>query len=116
MMWYNSGYDSAEVLQRVRHLPPSWSLRSAFGYQNIMYVAAGELIAKVAGAPWERIVKERIFAPLGMGASRVDVSEVENGSNVALRMRSLTEGLPQSLITLTRIRGPPAPFIRACPT
>jgi CubicO group peptidase (beta-lactamase class C family) len=83
LMWYKSGYDSAEVLQRVRHLPPSWSLRSAFGYQNIMYLAAGELIEKLTGTPWERFVKERIFDPLGMNESRVDAAELDVRGNVA---------------------------------
>ncbi len=84
LMWYKSGYDSAEVLRRVRHLAPSWSLRSAFGYQNIMYVAAGELVGKLSGTPWERFVKERIFDPLGMRETRVDFSELDPGGNVAV--------------------------------
>ncbi len=82
-MWYKSGYDSAEVLQRVRHLQPSWSLRSAFGYQNIMYVAAGELIGKLTGTPWEHFVKQRIFEPLGMSETYADVAEVDLRGNVA---------------------------------
>ena len=35
------------ILYHVRYLKPSWSLRSRFGYQNIMYLAAGQLAARV---------------------------------------------------------------------
>src|SRR5205823_2957849 len=40
-MWSASGYDRNEVLRRVRYLKPSWSFRSTYGYQNIMFLAAG---------------------------------------------------------------------------
>lgn len=83
MLWYKSRYGSAEVLRRVRHLAPSWSLRSAFGYQNIMYLAAGELVREITGTPWERFVKERIFDPLGMSSSRADINDVDDRSNLA---------------------------------
>jgi CubicO group peptidase (beta-lactamase class C family) len=42
LLWYASAYDRNEVLRRVRYLKPSWSLRSRFGYQNIMFLAAGQ--------------------------------------------------------------------------
>ena len=43
LLWYASPYDRNEVLRRVRFLKPSWSLRSRFGYQNIMFLAAADL-------------------------------------------------------------------------
>ena len=60
------GLDRDEILRRVRFLRPSWSLRSQFGYQNVMYLAAGQAVAKVTGKSWDDVVQERIFAPLGM--------------------------------------------------
>src|SRR4030095_5138898 len=47
LIWYGSAYDRDEILRRVRYLKPSWSLRSRFGYQNIMYLAAGQIIPAV---------------------------------------------------------------------
>ena len=35
LIWYGSDNDRDEILRRVRYLPPSWSFRSQFGYQNI---------------------------------------------------------------------------------
>lgn len=47
LVWYGSEYDRNEILRRVRYLKPSWSLRSRFGYQNIMFLAAGQIIPSV---------------------------------------------------------------------
>ncbi len=66
LLWHASGYDRTEVLRRVRHLKPSWSFRSNYGYQNIMFLAAGEVVASVTGKSWDDFVRERFFTPLGM--------------------------------------------------
>jgi CubicO group peptidase (beta-lactamase class C family) len=81
--WYGGAYDRAEVVRRVRHLEPSWSFRSYFGYQNIMYIAAGLVVAERTGASWEDVVKARVLRPLGMTASNTSVRELEGQSNVA---------------------------------
>ena len=51
-LWYGTELDREEILKRTRLLKPSWSLRSTFGYQNLMYLAAGQLIARVSGKSW----------------------------------------------------------------
>ena len=83
MVWYGGGYDRAEILQRVRHLEPTWSFRSNFGYQNIMYLAGGEAAAAVAGKDWDTIISERIFGPLGMRSSFTSVRPLASHPNVA---------------------------------
>ena len=66
LMWYATDYDRDEIIRRVRFLKPSWSARARFGYQNIMYLAAGQSVARVAGKSWDDVLRERIFQPLGM--------------------------------------------------
>lgn len=39
---------------------------SPFQYSNFGYVIAGMMLEKVSGTPWETLMHERIFAPLGM--------------------------------------------------
>ncbi|HZA65408.1 MAG TPA: serine hydrolase domain-containing protein [Geminicoccaceae bacterium] len=39
---------------------------SPFQYANFGYLIAGALIEKVAGRPWEELIVERIFEPLGL--------------------------------------------------
>jgi CubicO group peptidase (beta-lactamase class C family) len=57
---------SAEILSRMQHAPPAYSLRGSFIYQNIMYLVAGQIVEKVSAQSWERFASERLFAPLGM--------------------------------------------------
>jgi CubicO group peptidase (beta-lactamase class C family) len=83
LMWYGGSYDRDEILRRVRHLRPSWSARSRFGYQNIMYVAAGQVVPAVTGKSWDDFTRERIFSPLGMTASNTSIRAFKSGDNVA---------------------------------
>jgi CubicO group peptidase (beta-lactamase class C family) len=82
-VWYATEFDRDEILRRVRFLAPSWSFRSQFGYQNLMYLAAGEVVEEVAGKSWDDVVTERIFAPLGMRASSTSVKALQGRENVA---------------------------------
>jgi CubicO group peptidase (beta-lactamase class C family) len=65
-LWYGSPFDRDEVLRRVRYLEPAWSFRSHYGYQNIMFLTAGELIEAVTGVSWDDLLAQGIFQPLGM--------------------------------------------------
>ena len=82
-LWYGTEWSRSEVLERIRHLEPNSSFRSAYGYQNIMFLAAGEVIASVAGRSWDDVVRARIFEPLGMRASSTTTLNLPAGGNVA---------------------------------
>ncbi|MCC7055261.1 MAG: serine hydrolase [Gemmatimonadaceae bacterium] len=69
LMWARGDLTRAEILRRVRYLPAAYSLRGGFTYQNVMYGAAGELVARVSGMSWEDFTRTRIFEPLGMSQS-----------------------------------------------
>ncbi len=69
LTWMAAGISREEVLRRVRFLKPAWPFRSRWGYQNIMFLAAGEAAAKAAGSTWEALISQRIFGPLGMASS-----------------------------------------------
>ena len=59
----------AEYIKRMRHYKFSATFREKFQYNNLMYYAAAYLVDKIAGQPWEDLVHQRIFEPLGMVAS-----------------------------------------------
>lgn len=82
-LWYAMEYSRDEVLRRVRHCDSQWSFRSRFGYQNIMYLAAGRVASEAAGVRWDRLVENRIFGPLGMSRSNTSVDSLEGMGNVA---------------------------------
>lgn len=77
LVWLGAGISRDEVLRRIRYLKPAWGFRSRFGYQNMMYLAAGEAAAKAAGASWDNLIKQRIFEPLGMTASVTSMEGVK---------------------------------------
>src|SRR5262245_41637223 len=83
LLWYGSEYDRNEVLRRVRYLKPTWSLRSHFGYQNIMFLAAGQIIPSVTGKSWDDFVRERSFTPLGMKSTNTSIRALATSDDVA---------------------------------
>jgi CubicO group peptidase (beta-lactamase class C family) len=76
-------YDRNELLRRLRFLKPSWSLRTRYGYSNLMYLAAGQAAAAATGKSWDDLIRERIFLPLGMTESNTSVTLLASLGNVA---------------------------------
>ncbi len=83
LLWYRSPYSRDEVLQRIRYLKPGWGFRARYGYQNIMYLAAGQIIPEVAGKSWDDFIQERLFKPLSMTSTTTSTKALEGMSNVA---------------------------------
>jgi len=83
LLWYETSYDRKEILRRIRYLKPTSSFRSRYGYQNIMFLAAGEVVAVVTGKSWDEFVRERFFAPLGMTTTQTSVRNFKPADNVA---------------------------------
>ena len=82
-LWYGQESSRQEILRRLRYAEPQTSLRSHFTYQNIMYTAAGEVVAAASGMSWEAFIRQRILEPLGMNDTVVLLEEAEKKSNVA---------------------------------
>jgi len=83
MLWYGTTNSRDEILRRTRYLRPTWSLRSQFGYQNLMYLAAGQLVAKVTGMSWDDFAKKKIFEPLGMSSTSTSIKTFKPGDNLS---------------------------------
>jgi CubicO group peptidase (beta-lactamase class C family) len=62
----NSTLSRKETVRRIRYLKPATSFRSGYAYDNILYMAAGQLIEEVSGETWEQYVHDHVFGPLGM--------------------------------------------------
>jgi CubicO group peptidase (beta-lactamase class C family) len=77
------GYSTAEALRRVRYLKPTWTPGTHFGYNNIMYGAAGQVIANASGESWAAMLRARIFRPLGMTCSSTSVKALASAKDVA---------------------------------
>lgn len=69
LWWPPSTYTRREIAQRLRHIPLATSFRSAYAYDNVLYLVAGELIEAISGMSWEEFIEKRIFARVGMNGS-----------------------------------------------
>ena len=83
VIWYKSDFSAEEIIRRYKHLPQSFEFRSGFGYSNLMYITAGELIEVVTGKSWAENIKERIFVPLGMNRSICTIDDLDSTGNYA---------------------------------
>ena len=58
-----------ETVERLRHIKPATSFRSAYAYDNILYIVAGQLIEEVTGKTWEEYMATEVLARGGMTAT-----------------------------------------------
>ena len=91
-IWYATGRSREEVLRLARHQPITYRLRSTFQYNNIMWIAAGEVIEEVSGMSWDDFVATRIFQPLGMTRSTTLMEPLKRLDNVATPHMETPEG------------------------
>ncbi len=76
------GYNTAEILARVRHITPATSFRNKALYSNIGFFIAGQLSAYVQKSTWEETILRTLLQPLQMKRSGF-VSDMHRQTNVA---------------------------------
>lgn len=79
--WYTGVLNREEVIRVAGMAKPTAALGEKFQYQNVMYSAAGEVVAKAQNASWEKVIDERFLKPLGMKATRLSVREMQQASD-----------------------------------
>jgi len=83
LLWYGTDYTAEEVVRRTRFVPQAGAFRASYGYSNLMFVAAGEVVASASGMPWADFVERRILQPLGMARTVTSVTDLRHMENVA---------------------------------
>src|SRR5439155_1634853 len=83
LLWFHSSYNRAEIAHRIRFARPASSFRSAYAYDNVLYIVAGEIFPAVAGQSWDDVVKTRVFTPLGMSESGTTTAFFTSSRNAA---------------------------------
>jgi CubicO group peptidase (beta-lactamase class C family) len=74
LWWPPTDYSREEIIRKFRYVKPASSFRSRYAYDNVLYMIAGQIVAAVSGKSWDEVIKERIFAPLGMTTSNTSVA------------------------------------------
>jgi len=83
LLWYGTSYSREEIIRRARYLKPAFPFRAGYGYSNLMFLAAGEVVAKASGESWDDFVRERILAPLGMKRTITSTRQLDATGNFA---------------------------------
>ncbi len=83
LLWWGTPYSPEDVLRRAKHLPAKGRFRAHFGYSNLMFLAAGEVIHKASGQTWSEFVKARIMIPVGMTRSITSIKDLDSVGNYA---------------------------------
>ncbi len=83
LLWYETSYDSQEIVRRLRYIPIKRQFGREYGYQNCMYIVAGQVIEKVSGKPWETFLVENIFQPLDMQTTKGAGKFLADGMDIA---------------------------------
>src|SRR5271166_4641447 len=83
MFWPHTTFTRDEVVYRLRFLKPATSFRTAYAYNNLMFVTAGQVVAGVSGKSWDDYLREKIFSPLGMKNTNTSASAFKEGDNWA---------------------------------
>lgn len=75
LIWYNSDHSRKEIIERLPFLKPKYGFRSHFGYSNILYLVAGEVIGKLSGKSWDQFVKDEFFTKLKMNRTNTSIRQ-----------------------------------------
>jgi CubicO group peptidase (beta-lactamase class C family) len=83
LLWFHSNYSRHEVVRRIRAAKFVSGFRAAYAYDNVMYIAAGEIFPAITHQSWEDYIQHQILDPLGMTEAHTGVEAVPAGSNAA---------------------------------
>jgi CubicO group peptidase (beta-lactamase class C family) len=83
MAWYNTTMSRQALVSRLPYFEFSEPIRAKFQYNNLMYLTAGYLVEVVDGRPWEDVVRERLFGPIGMTRSNFSVHDSQKADDFA---------------------------------
>lgn len=83
MIWPGSNnFTLKDIIHNLRYLKPVSGFRTKYDYDNLLYIVAGEVIARVSGISWEDFIETRIMKPLNMTGSAAAFDRLKDKSNV----------------------------------
>lgn len=83
LWWPTTTFTTDEIIHKLRYVKPATSFRSAYAYDNLLYIVAGKLIAQKMGMSWGDAMRERILKPLGMNNTTTSLEGNAAFTNVA---------------------------------
>jgi len=95
LTFYPDGADFTvkDVVTLFQHFKPVSAFRTKYNYDNLLYIIAGEIIARVSNMSYEDFIQKRILQPLQMENSFVGDRSVNEGMDLATPHSSATGSL-----------------------
>lgn len=84
LLWIVDSLSTRETLARFSKAEKGYPIRGGYAYNNLMYAAAGEVIAAVSGQHWTTFVEENILKPLNMTRTSTTVKGIYKMGNYAM--------------------------------
>ena len=83
MFWPDSNsFTKKDIIHNLRYLKQVSSFRTKYDYDNLLYIVAGEVVARVSGTSWENFIEAKIIQPLAMKETATSFKNVKDKSNV----------------------------------
>ena len=97
LMLFPDGADFTinDVITSFQYQQPTSAFRTQYDYDNLLYIVAGEVVAKISGKNWIDFVQNRLFSPLGMKNSVASSSRLLETANFAFPHDSEREQVKQ---------------------
>lgn len=99
-IWYKSEYSAQEVIKKAALLPPAYDFRDGYGYSNIMFFVAGEIIEAVSGQTWAEYIQTHILTPLDMQRTQTSIVPLAQMKNVASPHKANFKGVGENPQTI----------------
>lgn len=80
-LWLGSNYDIEDIINRAKFLKPVSSFRTKYGYQNIMYITAAQIIKEITDTSWSDFIQAHILEKLGMINSKTSYKGMLDSPN-----------------------------------
>lgn len=74
----------AQILPRLRELSPVCPLGRCYSYQNVFFGLLGNALERATGLPYDQLLSQRLFKPLGMQSASVGLAPLLASRNKAL--------------------------------
>lgn len=93
----NLGMGQSQLMGKLRLLKTAYDFRAGYAYTNLGYTAAALAAARADGKPFDQMMQDELFGPLGMKSASVRFADYQAAPNRA-SSHLLQEGGP--LVTL----------------
>ncbi len=84
MLWPEpNDFTPQDVVRGLRYLKPGYSFRAGYGYDNTLYIVAGQVAAAAGGTPYPTLMRREVFQPLGMSRCQIGTWNRDQVGDVA---------------------------------